>query len=214
MFKGAIFDLDGVVVNTVPLHFKAWKKMFAEYDIDFTFEMYKAKVDGIPREDGARAILKDLSDKELEVAAHRKQLYFLDLISDEGVEPYKSSIRLIKELREHGVKIAVISSSKNCRRIVEAINIGDLVDAIVQGGEFKTGKPHPEVFQLAAKDLGLATNDCVVIEDAVLGVEGAKNGKMLCVGVDRYKDPERLKKADLVIEDLSELNYNILKELF
>ena len=60
MFKGAIFDLDGVIVNTVPIHFKAWKKMFSEYGINFTFDDYKTKVDGIPRYDGARAILKDL----------------------------------------------------------------------------------------------------------------------------------------------------------
>ena len=74
--KGAIFDLDGVIVNTVPLHFKAWRKTFTAYGKQFTFHDYKAKVDGIPRIDGARAILTDLSNKDLDKVASKKQSYF------------------------------------------------------------------------------------------------------------------------------------------
>jgi len=80
-FKGAIFDLDGVIVNTVPLHFKAWKKMFGEYGKELTFEDYKKKVDGILRISGARAILTELSDEELEQAGAKKQGYFLELLA-------------------------------------------------------------------------------------------------------------------------------------
>ena len=75
MAAGFIFDLDGVVVDTVPIHFRAWKRMFNEYGKEFTFDDYKAKVDGIPRMDGARAILSDLADKDLTAAADLKQQY-------------------------------------------------------------------------------------------------------------------------------------------
>ena len=85
MFRGAIFDVDGVLVDTVPIHFKAWKKMFSEYGVDFTFDDYKSKVDGIPRYDGARAILKNLSDTEIKEAGDRKQRYFLEFIDDKAV---------------------------------------------------------------------------------------------------------------------------------
>ena len=88
--KAAIFDLDGVIVNTVPLHFKAWKMMFSEYGKEFNFDDYKQKVDGIPRMDGARAILTDLSDEELKKAADKKQVYFLEYLNSEDIPVYNS----------------------------------------------------------------------------------------------------------------------------
>src|SRR3990167_2372078 len=117
--KGVISDLDGVLVNTVPAHFKAWKKMFSEYGRKFTFQDYKKKVDGIPRTDGARAVLYDLSPGELKKAADKKQKYYLDYINKEGVRVYTTSVRLLKDLKAHGIKIAVISASKNCGLILK-----------------------------------------------------------------------------------------------
>lgn len=214
MFKAAIFDLDGVIVNTVPLHFKAWKKMFSEYGIEFSFDDYKAKVDGIPRHDGARAILRGLSDAEIEKAGAKKQEYFLESIDKEDIPFYSSSLDLIKELKTHNKKIAIASSSRNCKRILEHIGIIDLADAIVEGSDFSKGKPDPEIFQLAARRLHCHYPECIVFEDALLGVEAAINGKMLCVGIDRYNNPQRLKKANLVVKDLSELNCKSIEKLF
>ncbi|MFH1381111.1 MAG: beta-phosphoglucomutase family hydrolase, partial [Candidatus Omnitrophota bacterium] len=77
-FKGAIFDMDGVVTTTVQLHFNAWKKMFTEYGKNFTFSDYEKYVDGIPRTDGARAILKNLNEDEIKIASDKKQKYFFE----------------------------------------------------------------------------------------------------------------------------------------
>ena len=213
-FEAAIFDLDGVIVNTVPLHFKAWKKMFSEYGIDFTFEDYKSKVDGIPRQDGARAILTDLSDEELKEASARKQEYFLEFIEKENVAIYASSVDLIKEIKKHGKKIAIASSSRNCKGILKKVGIFNLADAIVDGHDLTKGKPDPQIFELAAERLGCKYEESVVFEDAVLGVEAAINGDMICVGVDRYGDPSRLAKAHLVIDDLSKVTYKMIEGLF
>ncbi len=213
-FKGAIFDLDGVIVDTVPLHFKAWQKMFSEYGKEFTFEDYKKKVDGIPRINGAKAILGKLPQEELERAASKKQEYFLEFLEKEGVKVYQSTLNLIKELKEKGIKIAVVSSSKNCRYILKKANIEDLFDVIITGLDIKKGKPDPEIFILACKNLGLKPSECIVFEDALLGVEAAKNAKMWCVGIDRYNNPERLKKADLIVSDLKEVNFEILNDHF
>ena len=101
-FKGAIFDLDGVVVDTVALHFKAWKKMFGEYGKEFTFDDYKKKVDGIPRVDGAKAVLTDLPQDELQKAAARKQDYFLEFLKVDGIKVYTTTVDLIKELKTKG----------------------------------------------------------------------------------------------------------------
>ena len=214
MFKGAIFDLDGVIVNTVPLHFKAWKTMFSEYGINFTFDDYKAKVDGIPRYDGARAILTDLSEAEVKQAAAKKQVYFVELIEKEKVPVYTSSIDLIKDLKSHGKKIAVASSSRNCKRILEQTKIIHLADAIVGGSDLTRGKPDPQIFQMAADRLACPHQECLVFEDAVLGVEAAINAKMPCIGIDRYGNPGRLARANLVVDDLSMVDYNRIEELF
>lgn len=212
-FRGAIFDLDGVVVNTVPLHFKAWQKMFAEFGKHFTFSDYKAKVDGIPRLDGAQAILPELSPEELDKAATKKQTYFLEELEKEGIEVYPTTLNLIRQLRAEGIKIAIISSSRNCPRILKRAGLYPLIDVEINGGDITRGKPDPGIFLMAKEKLGLEISECIVFEDAVLGVAAAKRGGFKTVGVDRHQDPERLQKADLVVKDLEEVDYNKLNAL-
>jgi len=211
--KGAIFDLDGVIVDTVGLHFNAWKKMFSDYGKEFTFEDYKAKVDGIPRMSGARAILTDVSDEELEKAASKKQEYFLELLESEGVKAHQSTLDLVKELKQNNIKVAAISSSKNCLPILKKVGVDSWFEVILTGHDIVKGKPNPQVFLTACEKLGLVPEDCIVFEDAVLGVEAAKRGNFSCVGVDRYKSPERLSKANLVVGDLSEVSLERLRNL-
>lgn len=212
--RAAIFDLDGVVVDTVELHYKAWSKMFAEYGARFNFELYKERVDGIPRDDGARAILTDLPGKEIDRAARLKQSYFLRYVrAKKGIPVYHSTLRLMEELKSKGIKLSVISASKNCKMILRKVKLLDKLDGVVDGHMVHLGKPHPEVFLRAARDVKTPPRHCVVFEDAVLGVEAAKNAKMICVGIDRHGDRERLTKADLVVGDLDEVNYRMLETL-
>lgn len=213
-FKGAIFDLDGVIVDTVLLHFEAWKKMFSEYGKDFTFEDYKDKVDGIPRIRGARAILEDLSEEELNKAATKKQDYFLEFLEKKGVKVHQSTVDLIKELKAENDKIAVISSSKNCRNILESASLIPLFDVVITGNDIEKGKPDPDIFLLAAKKLGLDHGECLVVEDAVLGVVAANRAGMKCIGIDRYDSPQRLSGADIVVKDLAEISIEKIKQLF
>ena len=212
--KAAIFDLDGVIVNTVPFHFKAWQKMFSGYGKEFSFEDYKEKVDGIPRNDGAKAILTDLDEGELKKAADKKQVYFLEYLNSEEIPVYKTTADLIKAIKKEKIKRGVISSSKNCLPILKKINMVDLFDVIITGNDIIKGKPDPQVFLTAAEKMSVEPAGCVVFEDAVLGVEAAKRAKMKCVGIDRYGEPERLGKADLVVSDLGEVNIEKIKELF
>ena len=212
--KAAIFDLDGVIVNTVPFHFKAWQRMFNEYGKEFTFEDYKEKVDGIPRTDGARAILTDISDDELKKAADKKQVYFLEYLNKEDIPVYNTTADLVRAIKGKDLKRGVISSSKNCLSILKKVKLVELFDVIITGNDITKGKPDPQVFFMAAEKMFVEPKDCVVFEDAVLGVEAAKRAGMKCVGIDRYGKPERLKKADLVVSDLGEVNVEKIKELF
>ena len=211
--KGAIFDLDGIVVNTVPLHFKAWQKMFKEYQKEFDFEEYKNKVDGIPRLDGAMAILTHLPEDELDKAAARKQGYYLEFVEKEGVNVYQTTITLIKALRKERIRIAVISSSKSCHIMLERAGLIDLVDIEVNGNDITKGKPDPQIFLMALKRMKLKAEECIVFEDALLGVKAARNAGLVTVGVDRYRDPKRLREADLIVSDLAEVNLSQLQSL-
>jgi beta-phosphoglucomutase len=210
----AIFDMDGVVVDTVPIHFRAWKKMAEDYARAFTFEDYKAKVDGIPRIDGARAILEGMDEETVLAASDKKQHYFLELLGKEEIPTYPSTLDLITELRRLQIRVAVISSSKNAPLILERIGLAHDIDALISGGDIQRGKPDPDIFLQAARRLGITPENCIVFEDAVLGVEAAKRAGMFCVGIDRYQAPGRLAKADIVISDVAEVSVDHLRRWF
>lgn len=213
MTEAVIFDLDGIVVDTVPVHFKAWKKMFARYGVRFTFEDYKEKVDGIPRIEGARAILRDLDDREIQAAAEEKQSYFREILDRGEIPVYESTIGLIRQLNSKKVPVGVISSSKNCAYILKKIKIFDLLDTVVDGTRELRGKPDPEIFLTASDELRSSPSGCAVFEDAVLGVMAAKKAGMKVIGIDRYGDPERLSEADIVLSDVSEIKIDDLMKI-
>ena len=204
--KGAIFDIDGVIVNTVPLHFKAWKRMFEEFGHSFSMEDYIKKVDGRPRLEGAAAILTELGPEEIEKAGEIKQSYYLELLDKDPIEIFESTIKIIKDLKSRGIKIAAASSSKNATRILKKIDLYDIFDANVSGADFKKGKPDPEIFLTAASRLKLDPKDCIVFEDAKSGVEAALNGKFYCIAINRHDNLSALEGANKIVNDLSEIS--------
>ena len=212
-FKGAIFDLDGVIVDTVPLHFAAWRYLFEEkFGVPFTKLDYEAKVDGKPRIDGVLSVLTHLSREEATAAGDIKQERYLGLLHQDEIIKFASSFALIEELLKHKILLATASSSKNAPYILEKVGLARKMRAIVCGTDIVYGKPHPEIFLKAASELGLDASECVVFEDAKSGVEAAKAGGFFCVGIDRHNQPQNYVLADLVIKDLLEVNYEILAE--
>jgi len=208
-FKGIISDLDGVIVNTVKQHFRSWRLMFAEYGVNLTFEDYQKKLDGIPRQDGARNILPHFDETQIEAASAKKQAYFLEEIRS-GVQTYPPTVALFEELQQRGIKLAAISSSKNCETILHSVGLYEMFLTVITGNDVSRGKPDPQVFLMAAERLGLSPSECVVFEDANLGVEAAKRGGFRCVGIDRHNSPRLLAKADLIVEDLGEIGFDTL----
>jgi len=205
MIKGAIFDLDGVIVNTVPLHFKAWKKMFEEHGHPFTMQDYLQKVDGRPRLEGAAAILTELGPEEIKEAGEIKQNYYLELLDSEPIEIFATSVKLIKDLKKKGIKLAAASSSKNAVRILKKIELYDIFDVNVSGADFEKGKPDPEIFLTASSRMKLKPENCVVFEDAKSGVDAAKRGNFFCYGINRHNNAEALASANRIVNDLGEI---------
>lgn len=212
--RGVIFDVDGVLVDTVPLHFAAWKRMFNEYGYEFNEQLYRQKVDGLPRQDGVRGIMSEADEATCNEAGNRKQAYFLEMIDQGLLKPFVTSINFCKELGRHGVLLAAASSSNNARTILENIGLLDDFTTVVTAADVGRGKPYPDIFLTAAQRLHLPVTECAVIEDAQSGVRAAKAGSFICIGIDRHSQPQYFTEADIVVRDLQQLDYVSLNRLF
>ncbi|HXV59104.1 MAG TPA: trehalose-phosphatase, partial [Vicinamibacteria bacterium] len=235
-YDAVIFDLDGVLTRTDDVHAAAWKELFDGYlervsqTESFTpFDIerdYRLHVDGRPRYEGAKSFLasrgieipygapEDPPDRETICGlANRKNELFRERLEKYGVEVFASSVALVERLRSRGFRIAVVSSSKNCARVLQAAGIAGLLDVRVDGVDAHAldleGKPAPDTFLEAVWRLGVAPARSVVIEDAISGVEaGVRGGFALVVGVDRAAQAAALEKAGahVVVRDLSEID--------
>lgn len=230
-----IFDMDGVITETATVHAAAWKLMFDDflkkraerYGEPFrpfdAVNDYHRYVDGKPRYDGVKSFLEsrgitlpygnpeDGPDSETICGlGNRKNIYFVEYLKKHGAVPFKSSVRFVKELRQNGVKTAVISASRNARDVLQAAGVRGLFQTEVTGVESDglnlKGKPDPAIFLEAAERIGVKPEKTAVIEDSLAGVEAGKRGKFkLVIGVDRVGQRRRLEErgADIVVGDLS-----------
>ncbi|WCB96187.1 hypothetical protein DSM104299_04943 [Baekduia alba] len=226
--QALLFDLDGVLSQTAKVHAAAWKQMFDEYLKDKAqreggelvpfdaHDDYDEFVDGLPRPDGVRSFLRSRGiqpDEELvKRLGDRKNTLVLDIIKKDGVQPYEGSVRYVGAARDAGLKLAVVSSSANAKDVLRSIGILDrfahVVDghAVAEGG--LKGKPAPDTFLEAARELGVEPAHAAVFEDALAGVEAGRAGKFgAVVGVDRVGQSGALRDhgATVVVQDLDEL---------
>ncbi len=237
MLKGVIFDLDGVVTGTAKIHSLAWESMFnaflEEYSeandepfvpFDPTMD-YLGYVDGKPRMEGVRSFLES---REIELPfgeiddvpempticglGNRKNEVFTEILIKEGPEVFQSTVDFIHELKSRGVRIGIASSSRNCKLILELAKLEDLFETRVDGEVSLElglkGKPDPDIFTTAADNLGLHPHDCVVVEDAISGVQAGAAGNFgMVLGIAREIEGMRLREegADVVVRDLGEI---------
>ncbi|HEQ72594.1 MAG TPA: beta-phosphoglucomutase family hydrolase, partial [Spirochaetia bacterium] len=240
--KGAVFDLDGVITKTARIHFNAWKQTFdrflehrkkgnghPDFFREFTYEEdYLPYVDGKPRYEGVRSFLESRSITDLPsgnpddppgeesicALGNVKNNLFRELVEKGHVELYQPMIDFIHGLKERKVKVAVASSSRNCRFILEKTGLLPLFDTVV-GGQLSRelglkGKPNADIFVTAAKNMRLSPHDCLVVEDAQSGVEAGRNGDFsLVIGVARNGNREELKAhgADIVVAEIGEIGF-------
>ncbi|RNI27425.1 beta-phosphoglucomutase [Rufibacter immobilis] len=212
--KACLFDLDGVLVDTAVYHFKAWRRLAQTLGIDFT-EHDNERLKGVSRVRSLEIILEiggqTLPQEQMLALCEQKNTeYLLDVAQMTPEEILPGVVGFLKALKTEGIKIALGSASKNAQLILERTQLLPYFDAIIDGRHVTNGKPDPEVFLKGAEALGVTPQECVVFEDAVAGVEAAKNGDMLCVGVGQ---PEVLIQADVVVKDLTEMSVARLREL-
>lgn len=211
--KGLIFDLDGVLVNSVPAHFSAWKRMFEEQGYEFGRKEYRNLVDGRPRFDGARAVMTKHSDDQIRAAADRKNDYYVEMIELGNFRVFDAAVALVRKCQNDGYGLAAASSSANVRAVLEKAGLLDAFPVIVGGEDVENGKPNPDIFLAAAKGLGLSVEECVVIEDSSSGVQAAKNGGFFCIGLLHEDDDNELPGADCVVSSLAEVDIGQINAL-
>ncbi|GGN80514.1 hydrolase [Streptomyces albiflavescens] len=229
-----LFDLDGVITKTAVVHAAAWKRTFDDFlrqrdgdgfrPFDDAAD-YDEYVDGRPRADGVRTFLasRDVELPEgtpddppdrptVQGLGNRKNDLLLELIRSEGVEAYDSTLRYVEAVRASGLRTAVVSSSTNCRDILRSVGAESLfdvrIDGVVAAERRLPGKPQPDTFLAAARDLGVDASECAVFEDALAGMDAGRSGHFgYVVGVDRVGQGAALRAhgADIVVRDLAEL---------
>ncbi|MFH8369431.1 beta-phosphoglucomutase family hydrolase [Streptomyces sp. NPDC018031] len=229
-----LFDLDGVLTSTAVVHAAAWRETFDDFlrrrdGPDFRpfdpVKDYDEYVDGRPRADGVRTFLAsrdvtlpegsadDPPDREtVHGLGNRKNELLLRRIRQDGVRAYPGSVRFLQAVRAAGLRTAVVSSSANCRDVVAAAGLEEYlevrVDGVVARERGLPGKPRPDTFLEAARELGVSPDRAAVFEDALAGMDAGRAGHFGCVvGVDRTGQAEALRRhgADVVVRDLAEL---------
>lgn len=202
----AIFDLDGVIVDTAKYHYLAWKRLAGELGFDFT-EKDNERLKGVSRVRSLEILLEigglTLDDETRSKLAARKNDWYVEYISHmDASEILPGAAEYLHSLRAKDIKTALGSASKNAPLILERLGISSLFDAIVDGNKVSRAKPDPEVFLRAAEELHILPAKCVVFEDAEAGIEAAHRARMSAVGIGR---PDALKEADVIIPGLYEL---------
>lgn len=221
-FDAVLFDLDGVVTPTAEVHERAWTELFADYG--FTSDDYLTYVDGKPRYDGVQSFLRsrgvDLpwgdpadppGDSSVCAMGNRKNDTFNAVLDRDGITPYPGTLAVLDLLEAEGVAQAIVSSSKNARKVLDVAGLTRRFPVVVDGAtaasEALPGKPQPDMFLRAAELVGVEATGAIVVEDASSGVAAGAAGRFgLVLGVDRGDNLLALLAAgaDIVVEDLAD----------
>ena len=209
-----IWDMDGVLVDTGEYHFESWVKTFNQLGIPFSEEQFRATF-GMNN----AGILEIICGKKLPPDQEQRLGDFKEEVFREAIKGKAALLPgtedALKNFSEWNLKQAIASSAppKNIEVLVKELEIGKYFDALVSGWDIP-GKPDPGVFLKAARQVGISPENCIVIEDAVAGVAGAKNAGMKCIAVTTTNTAKALSKADLIFESLEGLKRQSLFELF
>lgn len=209
MIKAVIFDLDGVLTDTAVHHYHSWKAIAARFDYELSVHDNE-QLKGVSRAKSLDLILqwagKEIDQEEKNRLLHLKNEHYLQLIESlDQRDILPGVVSFLDNLEQSNCALAVGSSSKNARFILDKLGLKDRFQAIIDGNGVKKTKPDPEVFLNAAIELGLNPSECVVVEDAPSGIIAAKTAGMFCIGVGL----EPL-EADLLVPTLEGLTYSDL----
>lgn len=198
--EACIFDLDGVIVDTAKYHYIAWRALAEELGFEFTHEDNE-RLKGVSRMRSLDILLEignlQFTEKEKLAMAEKKNDLYVSYIQQMTPDEILPGVQeFLQEIRSEGIRVALGSASKNSPMILEQIHLTHMFDVVVDGNSITEAKPNPEVFLKGAERLGVEPEHCVVFEDAIAGIEAARNAGMYSVGIG---DAKTLAMADRVI---------------
>lgn len=217
MFKAVLFDMDGVIVDTEPLHCKAYYQMFDAVNITVTDELYESFT-GQSTINICRQLcqLFNLSQTPETLVQHKRNFFKELFFNDDGLTLIDGVLELIKEYHQKRMTLILASSASmmTITNVFKRFDLDQYFIAKLSGADLKASKPHPEIFINAAIASGFNKEECVVIEDSTNGIAAAKSAGIYCIG---FKSPhsknQNYQKADTIISSFSEINYNELQKL-
>lgn len=212
--RAVIWDMDGVIADSGPHHLAAWQEIFSQRGIKFTAQDFKRSF-GTRNDNIIRNTLGEkTSQDEVEAIAREKEEAFRRIARGK-IEPLPGALELIRALKKQGFRMAIASSTpaENIQLVTGSLGIADCFQVIVNGQDVTQGKPHPQVFLSAAQRLGIKPENCLVIEDAVVGVTAAKRAGMYCLAVTNTHPRHKLQQADLIVDSLEDVTAEDIKDL-
>lgn len=211
----ALFDLDGVIVDTANYHFLAWRKIASNFGFELSKENNE-KLKGVSRTKCLNIILElsnfDLNENLFNYYLKKKNEIYLDYIKNINSENILPGIlKTLNYLKEKNIMIGIGSASKNARFIIEKLKIGPFFDVIVDGNQIVNSKPDPEVFLKGSKALGVLPENCVVFEDSDSGIQAAKAAKMTAIAIGT---PDKFSNYDFCFTNFLKIVKSDLDNLF
>ncbi len=204
--QAILFDLDGVLTDTSEYHYLAWKRLADEEGIPFTRQENDEHLRGVGRRDSLMYILRgrNVSEEQIQEMMDRKNRYYVQMIASMSPKDLVAGGRdLLQGIRDSGIKVAIASSSKNCRTVLERLDIMSYLDGIADGNSVVNSKPAPDLFIYAAGLVQVPTPACLGVEDADAGIEAIKTAGMQALGIGPQ---ERFHKADKVLPTLANMH--------
>ena len=211
MFKAALFDMDGVIVDSEPLHHKAYYQMFDDVNIKVSDQLYASFTGQSTLEICKQLISHFQLPLGPQTLVDIKRHHFKELFdTDTSLELLDGVLDLIKDYHSHGMALVLASSASmvNINRIFERFDLDQYFVAKISGADLKKSKPHPEIFEKAAELSGHDPKDCFVIEDSTNGIAAAKAANIYCIGYDSlHSEDQDYTKADLVVSSFKDISY-------
>ena len=204
--KAIIFNLDGVLTDTSEFHYKAWKRLADEEGIPFTHQENDEYLRGVSRRESLMYITRgrNYSEAQIQEMMDRKNRYYNEMIQSMSPQDLVAGGRdLLSEIRNAGIKVAIASGSKNCRLVLEHLDIMSYLDGIADGYSVVNSKPAPDLFVYAAGLVQVPTLACLGVEDADAGIEAIKTAGMQALAIG---PKERFHKADKVLPTLASMH--------